>query len=188
MKISLLLLISLALAQAILPKFSHKSRRMPAMSLVSSSIQDMEVLAKLEVPSNTENEYSQLILPNGIKCTIVSIPASEKAAAALSIKVGAQDDSLAGMAHFTEHAVFLGSDKYPEENKFKTFLSQNGGSSNGGTAMDMTTFQFEVNKNAFEDTLDIWSQFFVKPLFRDGKIVLSCLVLSWIGVDWCRLV
>ena len=127
--------------------------------------------ALLQVPSNTENQYEQLILKNGIKVMLVSIPGSEKSAAALSLAAGAQDDSsLAGLAHFTEHAVFLGSEKFSQENHFKKVLNKNGGSSNGSTSMDQTTFQFEVNHNAFAAVLDVWSQFFVKPLMRDDAV------------------
>ena len=38
-----------------------------------------------------------------------------------------------GLAHFTEHAVFMGSHKYPIENAYKQFINQNGGRTNGGT-------------------------------------------------------
>ena len=69
-----------------------------------------------------------------------------------------------------EHAVFLGSEKYPVENEYKDFLSRNGGSSNAGTGMEHTTYKFNVNSNAFSNALDIFSQFFKKPLFDTGAI------------------
>ena len=130
----------------------------------------VDLSSDLEKPGNTANEYAQFRLNNGIEVTCVHVPESEKSAAALSVRAGAQDDTLAGLAHFTEHAVFLGSEKYDGENEFKSHLSKHGGSSNGGTGMDITTFQFEVRTSAFEKTLDIWSNFFVKPLFRDDAI------------------
>ena len=130
----------------------------------------LDFSSDLETPGNTVNEYSQFRLQNGIEVTCVRVPGSEKSAAALSVRAGAQDDTLAGLAHFTEHAVFLGSKKYDGENEFKSHLSKNGGSSNGGTGMEVTTFQFEVRNNAFESTLDIWSNFFINPLFRDDAI------------------
>ena len=70
----------------------------------------------------------------------------------------------------SEHAVFLGSEKYPVENEYKNFLSRNGGSSNAGTGMEHTTYKFNVNSNAFSNALDIFSQFFKKPLFDTGAI------------------
>ena len=42
-----------------------------------------------------------------------------------------------GLAHFTEHAVFMGSQKYPIENAYKQFINQNGGSTNGGTGTEL---------------------------------------------------
>ena len=154
--------------------FGYKSnspvRSRTALSYQMSENSVVDLSAALEKPANTVNEYAQVRLSNGIEVTCVRVPDSEKSAAALSVRAGAQDDTLAGLAHFTEHAVFLGSEKYPGENEFKSHLSKNGGSSNGGTSMEMTTFQFEVRNNAFESTLDIWSNFFVKPLFRDDAI------------------
>lgn len=38
-----------------------------------------------------------------------------------------------GLAHFLEHAVHLGSAKYPEDSDFKFYLSQHGGASNAST-------------------------------------------------------
>jgi len=146
-----------------------KARNSPQMKdTACSAVKAMATM--LQIPANTDNDYEQLVLNNGMKVTLVTIPGSEKAAAALSITAGAQDDSLAGLAHFTEHAVFLGSARYPEENSFKKALNKNGGTSNGSTSMDQTTFQFEVNKSAFAQLLDIWSQFFVKPLMRDHAV------------------
>ncbi len=127
-------------------------------------------LPRPNVPSNTENDYEQIILPNGMKVTLISIPNAEKSSAALNIKVGANNDTLSGLAHFTEHAVFLGSKKYPEENHFKKLLAKNAGRSNGSTSMELTSFHFEVNHGAFEDVLDVWTQFFIAPLMRDDAI------------------
>lgn len=129
-------------------------------------------LLPLEKPTNTENEYEQFFLPNGVAVTLTSIPNSEKSAAALAVHVGAQDDfpSLPGLAHFTEHALFLGSLTYSDENAFKSFLSKHGGSSNGGTSMEFTSYQFQVNKASFSEALDIWSHFFIDPLFADDAI------------------
>ncbi len=45
---------------------------------------------------------------------------------ALSINVGNYHDytvSVPGMAHFLEHMVFMGSEKYPEENYFEKYLN-----------------------------------------------------------------
>ncbi|XP_077390047.1 nardilysin b isoform X2 [Festucalex cinctus] len=92
---------------------------------------------------------------------------SEKqAAAALCIKVGSfsDPDDLPGLAHFLEHMVFMGSQKYPAENGFDAFLKKHGGNDNASTDCERTIFQFDVQKKHFREALDRWAQFFICPL------------------------
>lgn len=112
-----------------------------------------------------ERVYAQFTLRNGIPVTVVHDRTSEKSSCSLAVKTGAMYDPLPGIAHITEHAVFLGSEKYPVENAYKDFLNKNGGSSNAGTSMEHTTYKFAVNQAAFDKALDIFSQFFKSPLF-----------------------
>lgn len=120
----------------------------------------------VQIPKVDDRKYVQHILRNGIPVTVVQDEKSEKCSCALSVKTGAMYDPQPGVAHITEHAVFLGSEKYPIENAYKDFLNKHGGSSNAGTSMDQTTYKFSVNSNAFDQALDIFSQFFKGPLFR----------------------
>lgn len=62
--------------------------------------------------------------------------------------------NLPGLAHFCEHMIFLGTKKYPVENDFTLFLSQNGGSSNAFTNGDQTGYYFDTNADALEPSLD----------------------------------
>ncbi|XP_068564058.1 nardilysin [Cebidichthys violaceus] len=98
---------------------------------------------------------------------------SEKqAAAALCIGVGSFSDpeDLPGLAHFLEHMVFMGSEKYPAENGFDAFLKKHGGSDNASTDCERTIFQFDVQKKYFREALDRWAQFFVCPLMIEDAI------------------
>ncbi|XP_075901317.1 nardilysin-like isoform X2 [Nelusetta ayraudi] len=98
---------------------------------------------------------------------------SEKqAAAALCISVGSfsDPDDLPGLAHFLEHMVFMGSEKYPAENGFDAFLKKHGGSDNASTDCERTIFQFDVQRKFFRDALDRWAQFFIGPLMIEDAI------------------
>lgn len=47
-----------------------------------------------------------------------------QAACALCVGVGSYSDpeEIQGLAHFVEHMVFMGSEKYPKENEFDAFI------------------------------------------------------------------
>lgn len=96
----------------------------------------------------------------------------KQAAAALCIKVGSFLDpqNIPGLAHFLEHMVFMGSEKYPDENKFDAFVSRHGGYDNAFTDSEKTVFQFEVQPKYFHDSLDIWAQFFISPLLKKDSV------------------
>ena len=68
-------------------------------------------------------------------------PAAEKkAAAALAVSVGSFSDPPAaqGLSHALEHMVFMGSERFPDENEYDSYLQQHGGSSNAWTDAEAT--------------------------------------------------
>ncbi|XP_065204245.1 nardilysin-like [Planococcus citri] len=95
------------------------------------------------------------------------------AACALSVNVGSfsEPDAIPGLAHFLEHMLFMGSEKYPKENEFCDFLQKHGGSTNAWTADEYTTYYFSCNIRYLFETLDIFSQFFISPLMMRDSIV-----------------
>ncbi|XP_029904659.1 nardilysin b [Myripristis murdjan] len=96
----------------------------------------------------------------------------KQSAAALCISVGSfsDPDDLPGLAHFLEHMVFMGSEKYPAENGFDAFLKKHGGSDNASTDCERTIFQFDVQRKYFREALDRWAQFFICPLMIEDAI------------------
>jgi|UniRef100_UPI00404A8F63 insulysin len=112
-------------------------------------------------------EFRHLTLDNGLRVLLVSDPKFNKSAASLVMATGQIDDpfDMVGLAHFTEHMLFLGTEKYPDVASYKAFISQNGGSANAYTTTDHTNYQFEVRHEAFPEALDRFAQFFIAPLF-----------------------
>jgi len=92
----------------------------------------------------------------------------KKAAAALSVGIGHFSDPkhLPGLSHYLEHMLFMGSEKYPDENDYDAFLSSNSGSSNACTEEEATTYHFDCAPAALEGALDRFAQFFVAPLIK----------------------
>ncbi|KAJ3326456.1 Insulinase (Peptidase M16) [Blyttiomyces sp. JEL0837] len=121
-------------------------------------------------PELDDRTYAILTLPNALQVLLVSDPTTDKAAAALDVHVGSlcDADDVAGLAHFCEHLLFMGTEKYPEENEYSQYLAKHGGSSNAFTGADHTNYYFDVSAEYLEGALDRFTQFFVSPLFLDS--------------------
>jgi insulysin len=94
---------------------------------------------------------------------------SEKSGVSLSVGVGSlhEPKEWNGLAHFLEHMLFLGSDKYKEGSEYNKYLSENGGYSNAYTSEMETNYYLEVNHKGLEGALDRFSQFFISPLMTE---------------------
>ena len=125
----------------------------------------------LETPACDQRDYGQVMLGNKIVATLISDKTLTRSSCALAVDVGASDDpaEYPGLAHFTEHMLFLGTEKYPQENHYKQFLNSHGGSSNASTSMEATVYRFDVNSIHFSEALDIFCQFFKTPLFASAS-------------------
>ncbi|GAA5998202.1 hypothetical protein JCM5350_002919 [Sporobolomyces pararoseus] len=121
----------------------------------------------IEQSPNDDRQYRLVTLRNGLTAMLISDPKTDKAAASLSVQIGhlSDPDDLPGLAHFCEHMLFLGTEKYPDEAEYKTYLSRNSGSSNAFTSMDETNYYFDVSPTALPGALARHSQFFTSPLF-----------------------
>jgi insulysin len=84
---------------------------------------------------------------------------------------------MAGVAHFLEHMLFLGSEKYKGEDDFGDFLQTHSGGSNAFTAMEHTNYHFHANRNGFETALDIFAGFFTAPLLTQVNAHVCCIFL-----------
>ncbi|KJE92712.1 nardilysin [Capsaspora owczarzaki ATCC 30864] len=94
--------------------------------------------------------------------------AKRRSAAAMCVGVGSFSDppEVQGLAHFLEHMLFMGSERFPDENAFDAFIRKNGGSDNASTECENTIFQFDIGPEHFHTALDIFAQFFVQPLMK----------------------
>lgn len=109
--------------------------------------------------------YRYLTLDNGLKVLLVSDPQTDKSAAAVDVNAGSyQDpDDRLGLAHFLEHMLFMGTEKYPDVDSYSEFIRANGGSSNAYTADVRTNYYFDINSDQLEPALDRLAQFFIAP-------------------------
>jgi insulysin len=112
-----------------------------------------------------ERTYRKLTLENGLRVVLASDPDLNVSSASMAVGIGANGDpeEMQGLAHFLEHMLFLGTEKYPELNGYGNFLQSRGGASNAYTAQDHTNYHFQVNHDALPEALDRFAQFFISP-------------------------
>ncbi|KAJ4971577.1 hypothetical protein NE237_004676 [Protea cynaroides] len=117
-------------------------------------------------PQTDKRDYRRIVLPNRLEVLLISDPETDKAAASMDVSVGSFSDpeGLEGLAHFLEHMLFYASEKYPLEDSYTKYITEHGGSTNAFTSSENTNYYFDVNNDSFEEALDRFTQFFIKPL------------------------
>ncbi|MEH6585292.1 MAG: insulinase family protein [Halioglobus sp.] len=116
---------------------------------------------------NDEREYRLLTLDNQMQVLLISNPDTPKAAASLNVYVGSGDNpkDRGGLAHFLEHMLFLGTDKYPDAAEYEEFVTEHGGNRNAFTSFEHTNYFFDINASYLPEALDRFAQFFIAPRF-----------------------
>ena len=121
--------------------------------------------ANIQTPGLSDRTYRSLTLENQIKVLLISDPTTDRAAASLDVYVGSNNDpdEFPGLAHFLEHMLFLGTDRFPEAGEYQQYISTQGGNHNAFTAPEHTNYFFNVDPNGLKGALDRFSRFFIAP-------------------------
>jgi secreted Zn-dependent insulinase-like peptidase len=121
---------------------------------------------------NDDKSYRYIKLDNGLRAVLVSDPSSKKSAASLDVYIGSASNpsDRGGLAHFLEHMLFLGTDKYPDSGEYATFISEHGGSRNAYTGFEHTNYFFDIDSDYLPGALDRFAQFFISPRFDEEYV------------------
>eukprot|EP00977_Amphora_coffeiformis_P009566 scaffold2204_cov166-Amphora_coffeaeformis.AAC.26 len=93
------------------------------------------------------------------------------AAAALLVGAGSAMDprGCEGLAHAIEHFLHMGSEKYPGENEYESYIAKHGGSDNAYTEWEYTVYTLSVQQDYLFGALDRLAQHFVAPLLSESS-------------------
>ncbi len=121
-------------------------------------------------PSLSGRKTAKLELSNGLRAYLISDPEASQSAAALSIGAGSLFDppGTPGMAHFVEHLLFMGSEKYPQVGEYSKWLRNHHGFRNAYTLPSRSVYTFSVDHRVFPEALDRFSSNFISPLFSQA--------------------
>lgn len=111
-----------------------------------------QILDPLIKSEGDPKDYRLIKLPNGLKALLMKTKTEASseheslAAANVTVGVGSFDETerALGLAHFLEHMVHMGSERYPEESGYNDFLTANGGRRNAMTNCEYTTYFLDV--------------------------------------------
>ena len=131
-----------------------------------------DLMRNIIKPKIDKLDYGFKVLSNGLKVLLISDPDTNKSSAALGVNIGHLVDKKdeQGLAHFCEHLLFMGNKRYPLANEFDDYITKNGGLYNASTLGDRTIYYFDVNNEAFEGALDIFSEYFISSTFNESTI------------------
>jgi len=124
------------------------------------------------LPKNETRIFDHELLDNGIKIIYVEDPLLDKTIVSVTVAVGsfANPKEYQGLAHFLEHMLFHGSKKYPDENAFPKAIEKYGGHTNAYTSHFETVYYFSAFNNGITDAMEIFSRFFIDPLFNEDAV------------------
>ena len=104
-------------------------------------------------------------LANGLRVTLRHVPDLKRCAAALRVAAGSHDVPLAwpGLAHFLEHLLFLGTERFAADQGLMAFVQRHGGQVNAQTCERTTDYFFELPLQAFAEGLERLADMLAHP-------------------------
>ena len=97
-----------------------------------------------------------LTLANGLRVSLQHAPRLKRCAAVLRVAAGSHDVPMEwpGLAHFLEHLLFLGTERFPTDEGLMAYVQRHGGQVNASTRERTTDFFFELPVATFAGGLE----------------------------------
>lgn len=138
------------------------------------------------MPAPAHPHHLHLTLANGLRVSLRHAPRLKRCAAVLRVAAGSHDVPLAwpGLAHFLEHLLFLGTERFPTGEGLMTYVQRQGGQVNASTRERTTDFFFELPVATFADGLERLADMLTHPrLALDDQLrereVLHAEFVAW---------
>jgi predicted Zn-dependent peptidase len=111
-------------------------------------------------------------LANGLPLHRVSLPGTRAVTVLVAFDAGARTERPEenGMAHFLEHLVFKGGEKYDDYRKVNETAERMGGSLNAYTSHDLVAFHITVRAEAALEAIDLLTDFVGRPKIEADEL------------------
>ncbi|MDD0967085.1 MULTISPECIES: pyrroloquinoline quinone biosynthesis protein PqqF [Pseudomonas] len=140
------------------------------------------------MPAPTHPRPHTETLANGLRVTLRHVPGLKRSAAALRVAAGSHDVPLAwpGLAHFLEHLLFLGTERFPASQGLMAYVQGHGGQVNASTRERTTDFFFELPPASFSGGLERLSDMLARPRMSPDDQLREREVLQAEFVAWSQ--
>ena len=136
------------------------------------------------IQKNSNKVFSQNYvfkeLPNGLRVLIVRTDYPDLVSVQIPVSVGSRDEDEAGrtgFAHFFEHMMFKGSEKFPQD--IYSDLFKNAGVDNGAyTTNDYTNYHLDFSKEHLDKVLEIQADHFKNLSYSDAQFKTEALTVK----------
>src|SRR5437764_1637068 len=111
-------------------------------------------------------------LANGLPLHRISIPGTRAATVLVAFDAGARTERPEenGMAHFLEHLVFKGGEKYDDYRKVNETAERMGASLNAYTSHDLVAFHITCRAKVVMEATDLLTDFVGRPKIDQGEL------------------
>ncbi|WP_085693860.1 MULTISPECIES: pyrroloquinoline quinone biosynthesis protein PqqF [unclassified Pseudomonas] len=140
------------------------------------------------MPAPTHSRPHTETLASGLRVTLRHVPGMTRSAAVLRVAAGSHDVPLAwpGMAHFLEHLLFLGTERFPAQQGLMAYVQRHGGQVNASTRERTTDFFIELPTASFSEGLERLSDMLAHPRMNPDDQLREREVLHAEFVAWSQ--
>jgi predicted Zn-dependent peptidase len=130
--------------------------------------------------------YERKVLDNGLRVLTASMPHMRSVSVGFFVGLGSryEPEGEGGAAHFIEHMLFKGTDRYPTARQLAEAIEGIGGIFNAGTGQESTLYWAKVAQPYLPVALDVLSEMLLRPSFdpaeleKERRVILEEINLS----------
>lgn len=146
--------------------------------------------------ATSSTSYRHTTLPNGIRILTAELSHVRSASIAFYFGVGSRYESaeISGMAHFIEHMVFKGTQRFPTAQIISETIEGVGGVLDAATDKEVTVFSAKVASRHFDLAMDLLADMVRAPRFepeemeKERRVIIEEIGMyrdsppDWVGV------
>lgn len=119
-------------------------------------------------------KFRKSVLPNGIRVLSEEVPGVSSFALGICVDIGSRNDpkGYEGLAHFIEHALFLGTRKRSSA-KIASDFELEGAYTNAFTTKELTCYYVRALTGHFKKTFEILADVALNPAFNERKTLIE---------------